>query len=160
MRHRKTDDAPAALDEAREPQTDDEQPQPRLRLYILVGLLSTLCLVYGLTQVDQWLLRRELAKLAVELADEFNESNPLPVGDEPQVGTDCTITAAREYLVFGKATGKITFRFTKRAVQPEEGLIQQVSTTSEEAQLGSLEYIYVREKGSWRSFESYYSHDR
>ena len=157
MRHRKTHDAPAALDEAREPQTGDEQPQPRLRLYILVGLLSTLFLVYGLTQVDQWLLRRELADVAVGIVDEFNKSDPLLEGEEPQAETDCTITAARKYLVFGQATGKISFRFTERLDANENGLVRQVSTDPVNARLsyGSLEYVYVRENGEWRMFESY-----
>ncbi len=161
MEHDEPVCTPDNADEAREPEaaSGDKQPVSRWRLYILVGLLSILCLGYGAMQVDQWLLRRELAEVAVGIVDEFNESDPLLESEEPQVGTDCTITVVREYLVFGRATGKIVFRFAELAAQLENGLIQQVSTTSERMQLGPIAYIYVRERGTWRLIESYHSRD-
>ena len=160
MKYKAADGMPEDADKIIEPEaaTGNKQTVSRLRLYILVGLLSILCVAHGAMQLDQWRLHGELAELAEEIVAEFNKSNPLEVGAEPQIRTDCEITAVREYLFFGKATGKIVFRFADRVYTLENGLFHQVSTNSARVRLGSLQYIYVRESGAWRLLESYQAH--
>jgi len=161
VQQEEVDDTPAEMNKRHKPEVvaGNEPQTSRLRLYIVVSLLCSMCLAYGLVQIDQLLLRRELAKVANILVDEFNKSDPLLESDEPQTRSDCTITAARKYLVVGQATGKISFRFVGRGGGDENGLVRSVSTNpvNTRESYGPLDYFYVRENGTWRMFESYYS---
>ncbi len=139
---------------------DGKPRASRPRTYVLLGLLAVVCMLYGLHQLDQWLLRRNVLTLAQQIVDGHNVGDPLLPGEMP-TKTECTITVSRRYLVFGQPTGKITFRITDRTAEPSAGLVQPVSTASfgEPYTLGVLEYIYERRHGTWKLLDSYVCHD-
>jgi len=126
-----------------------------LRLRILVGILCAVCLAYGVAEVDRWRLRHELIEIAEGIVDEHNESDPLADGEEPRTDTDCTITVTREYLLFGRATGKISFDIVERASAPRDNKLREVLAFDTRPSSATLGYIYMREHGRWRLCDSY-----
>jgi hypothetical protein len=130
----------------------------RIRLRILVVTLTTVCLAYSLIAIDQWRLKRELKDIAADIVDEYNESDPIEEGEEPQTETDCTITITRTHLIVGQATGKISFDIA--ALESPNGNVfsQKVSANpfAPQSSEGTLDHVYIREKGEWKFQDSWF----
>ena len=116
----------------------------KLRLSILLGVLSLVIVAGALHKVRVWRFERELEQIGLEQIEEQNKTDPLPVPEEgPEADVEIIVTCAFENIFFGNAVGKVTLIVQPRSHAPNQD-------TQE------LSYVYARDGDGWRLIESYF----
>lgn len=121
-------------------------PRPgnhRVRQAFLLAILATVAAFAVVHYVQIWYYERQLMRIAADLIEETNREDPIPVSElGPEADVDIDVTCSFGYLVFGKATGKITLLVKPRPHAPTQ-------------QVQEIAYVYALEPGGWKSVESY-----
>lgn len=117
----------------------------KLRLTILLGVLSLVIGAGALHKVRVWRLERELEQIGLEQIEEQNRADPVPVlAEGPEADVEVVATCAFENLFYGKPLGKVTLLVHPRPHAPDQ-------------RAHEISYIYTRDNGEWRMVESYWS---
>ncbi len=115
----------------------------KLRLSILLGVLSLVIVAGALHKVRVWRLERELEQIGLEQIEEQNRADPIPVPAEgPEADVEVVATCTFENVFFGNAVGKVTLVVQPRSHTPNQD-VQEIS------------YVYARDDDGWRLIESY-----
>lgn len=121
------------------------EPAGGKRLTLLLTLLSLTAgggiAHYGRT----WYYERQLLRIAQEIVEEVNRTDPLPVPEEgPEAEVDIKVICSYDYLLFGPKTGKITLIIKPRPHARNRGISR-------------IEYTYRHIGGAWKQVESWRS---
>lgn len=141
--------APAAPDDAE--QAPDRAPArpgrfARIRLRALTAIMALLAAVYIVHTARVWHYENGLRACAMEIIEEVNAEDPIPVSDEgPEADVEVEVTCAFEHILFGEKAGKV-----RLIVRPRPHAPVQESY--------AICHIFSYVDGQWKEVESYHEH--
>ncbi len=111
----------------------------RRRLWVLVGLLVGVSVVWGVAFAQNFMMERELAVIAKELELE-NEARMTEISQD-RIEAISVVTAAMDHVVYGQPLGKIAVYMV------------QTNKTGERTYQG-IEYHYLKQGATWTMTDS------